>query len=353
MTGARILTARTMHQQNILVWLPSPLGDAILCTPALRAIRNCFVDGKICFFVNSAVHQVLSPCQFNDEWLIQQTHSPFAIAKALRRHKFSHAILFKNSFASALAAFLAGIPSRIGYAREARGLLLTDRLQPPREPSGKYKSVPMIDYYLAIASWLGADITNRSLQLQIEQDKTEQLCGKLPAVLAPDTFVIVLVPGAAFGPSKCWLPDRYAETADWLTENYNATVVVSVAPNPSEKKIAEQICRLSKHKLLSLVDTPLSLSELKSLFSLAELVITNDTGPRHIAIALRRKVITLFGPNDPAWTETGYENEIQIIPNVDCAPCQRKKCRKPEHLCMQAISVEEVCNAASQLLDNA
>ncbi len=349
---ALILAAKTINQQNILVWLPSPLGDAVLCTPALRAIRNCLADKKIFFFASSAVHQLLSPCRFNNEWLIQQTSSPLAIAKALKGHKFSQALLFKNSFASALAVFLAGIPTRIGYAREARGPMLTDKLLPPKEPDGKYKSIAMIDYYLAVASWLGADTADRSLQLETDQDNNEQVCAKLPAILAPDTPTIILVPGGAFGPSKCWLPDRYAETADWLIENYNATVVVSVAPNPAEKKIAEQICRASRHNLLSLADIPLSLGELKSLFSLAELVITNDTGPRHIAIALGRKIITLFGPNDPTWTNTGYENEIQIIPDVECAPCERPTCRKSEHLCMLAISVEEVCNAAAQLLGN-
>jgi heptosyltransferase-2 len=346
------LAAKAVNQQNILVWLPSPLGDAILCTPALRAIRNCSADKKIFFFASSTVHQILSPCQYNDEWLIQQTRSPFALTKALRRHKFNQAILFKNSFASALAVFLVGIPSRIGYAREARGPILTDKLYPPREQNGKYKSISMIDYYFAIASRVGGETADRSLRLEIDESKTEKLREKLPAVATSSAPVIVLVPGGAFGPSKCWLPDRYAKTADWLIENYNATVVVSVAPNPEEQKIAGQICRSSKHKLLSLADTPLDLGELKSLLSLAELVITNDTGPRHIAIALRRKVVTLFGPNDPAWTETGYENEIKIIPDVDCAPCQKKICTKPEHLCMQAISVEEVCKAAAKLLGN-
>jgi heptosyltransferase-2 len=89
---------------------------------------------------------------------------------------------------------------------------------------------------------------------------------------------------------------------------------------------------------------------LKVLFSIADLVISNDTGPRHIAAAFGRKVITLFGPNDPAWTDTGYENEIQIVGDVPCAPCGKPVCRKSEHLCMQAITVEMVCNAAKKLL---
>ena len=88
-------------------------------------------------------------------------------------------------------------------------------------------------------------------------------------------------------------------------EKYEATVILSVAPNAFEQQIGDKICRISKHRLINLGDTPLTLGELKALFSKAELVIANDTGPRHIAIALKRKLITLFGPNDPEWTQTG------------------------------------------------
>jgi len=91
---------------------------------------------------------------------------------------------------------------------------------------------------------------------------------------------------------------------------------------------------------------------IKSTFFHCGFGISNDTGPRHIAIALGRKVVTLFGPNDPAWTNTDYENEIQIIGNVHCAPCSKPKCNKSEHLCMEAISVEMVCEAAKELLEN-
>ena len=85
---------------------------------------------------------------------------------------------------------------------------------------------------------------------------------------------------------------------------------------------------------------------------MAELVITNDTGPRHIAVALERKVVSLFGPNNPVWTDTNYENEIQLIGNVYCAPCHNPKCTKNKRFCMESITVETVCNAAKQLLEN-
>ena len=340
-----------MRDANLLVWLASPMGDAVLCTPALRVIRRHFKASKVTFFAGDAVRQVLSPSSFNDEWLRQKGKNPFAIAKMLAGHKFTHAVLLKNSFASALAVFLAGIPLRIGYAREGRSVFLTDKLYPPRQSDGKFKPTSMIDYYLALASRLGADTADRRLELSVGPQAREKLKAKLPEVFDSEGPVVVIVPAGAFGPSKCWPSARFAQTADWLADNYNATVVVSVSPNPAEKQIAKEICDSSRHKLINLAEKSIGLGELKSFFSIAELVIGNDTGPRHIATALRRKVITLFGPNDPAWTDTGYENEIKLIGDAPCAPCGRPICKEKEHLCMQAITVDMVCSAARQLLE--
>jgi heptosyltransferase-2 len=348
---------------EILVWLPSPLGDAVLCTPALRAIRQHFKDSRITIFANPVVCEVLSSSNFIDRCLEQSTNNPLAIAKMLKAHKFTHAILFKNSFGSALAVFLAGISSRIGYARDGRGLLLTDKLYPLKLPDGKFKPVSMIDYYLSIASRLGADTADKNLELFVDRQDQENLKAKLPQVIKSEVPVIIIVPGAAGGPSKCWPSERFAQTADWFITNYNATVVISVAPNPAERQIAQEICDLSRlsqraqrsrleHKLINLADSPISLGELKALIACADLVISNDTGPRHIAIALRRKIISLLGPNNPAWTDFGYKNEIRIIGDVPCAPCEKPVCKQSEHLCMQAITVEMVCDAAKKLLGN-
>ncbi|MGA1980181.1 MAG: lipopolysaccharide heptosyltransferase II [Sedimentisphaerales bacterium] len=336
---------------EILVWLPSPMGDAVLCTPALRAIRRHFKSSRISFFANEVVRKILSPSRFNDIWLQQRSKNPFTIAKMLKEHNFTHAVLFKNSFASALAVFLARIPMRIGYAREGRGFLLTEKLYPPKSSAVKFKPYSMVDYYLAIPSLLGADTADVRLELFIDPQEDRKLRAKFPEIAESKGPVVVIVPGGAFGRSKYWLSERFAQTADWLISNYNATVFISVSPNPAEKQIAGKICDSSRFELINLAARPVSPGELKSLFAAADLVISNDTGPRHIAIALRRKVISLFGPNNPAWTETGYKNEIQIIGDAPCAPCDRPTCKKSEHLCMQAITVEMVCNAAKKLLE--
>ena len=326
------------------------MGDAILCTPALRAIRNHFQSAKITFLANTVAKDALSPCDFNDDWITAESKNPFTLAKKLKQHNFSHAILFKNSFFSALSIFLAKIPIRIGYSRELRGMLLTEKLYAPKFSRSKYQPAPMVDYYLAVAYYLGADAEDKSTALKVRNKDRADLIEKYPQVNS-DTPVIILVPGGAFGPSKVWSAERFAQTADKLIEDFNTTIFISVAPNEFEKQIAEDICRSSKNKLLNIAHNPLTLGQLKALIASADLVITNDTGPRHIAVALKRKVVSLLGPNDPAWSDTGYQKEIQITTDVECAPCEKPICKMDTHLCMESITVEMVLAAAEQMLN--
>jgi len=334
-----------MVKKRILIWLPSPMGDAILTTASLRAIRNLFSDSEITFYGNNTVKELLSPNSLCDKWIVQTSKNPLKTAGTLRKYNFSKAILFKNSFASGLGVFLARIPQRVGYSRECRGIFLTDKLYPRKSKDGKFVPYPMIDYYSGIAEYLGAEVHSKKPYLEISEKDTENIREKF-GNFSKDTPLVVLVPGGAYGPSKYWASERFAELADRLIDKYNARVVISVANNTEEKKTASAICEISSNKLLNLGDEPVTLGELKALFSGAELVICNDTGPRHIAIALGRKVITLFGPNNPEWTETGYEKETKIIGEATCAPCERPVCRQDKHLCMESITVEMVARAA-------
>jgi len=228
---------------------------------------------------------------------------------------------------------------------------LTDRLYPAKTPCGRYKPESMVDYYLAIASYMGADTEDRRVEVSVDSGAEEGLYEKLPQLKDSGKRLIVLVPGGAFGPSKFWASERFAETADKLISDYGADVVISVSPEPGEKEIAEKVQRASANELISLADTPLPLGELKALYAKAALVITTDTGPRHIAIALGRKVVTLFGPTDTRWTDTGYEKEVQIVGKAECGPCQKPKCAMERHICMEAISVDMVVEAAKGLLE--
>lgn len=339
-----------MVRERIVVWLPSPMGDAILSGPALRAIRRRFVSADIAFAAGPVVRDILEGNPWCDEW-IEVRRSPLAFAGRLVGGRFDRAILLKNSFGSAMTVRLAGIPERIGYDREGRGIFLTKRIPPLRDLKGNFVPQSMIDYYLAIAEAMGANVSDRRMELFVESGAAVSLMAKLPMAATAAGPLVILVPGGGFGPSKCWPAQRYAAVADDLSKRYGARVVVSVAPNEMEQRIGEQIAAGAKTKVYSLAQTPLTMGELKALFAEADLVIANDTGPRHIAIALGRKVITLFGPNNPEWTQTGYPDEIQLVGKGPCVPCERPICREPSHRCMESITVEDVCAAADRMLE--
>jgi heptosyltransferase-2 len=329
----------------------SPLGDAVLCTPALRAIRKHYSQADVTLAARADVQTILEGCGLADEWLDPTGLGPRAAARTLAGEGFTTAILFKNSLGSALAVYLASIPSRIGYARDGRGPLLTERLRPPKKGLFRYRPVPMADYYLAIASWLGCDTSDRRVVLAVGSGDTARLHASVAELNNRDGPLVVLVPGGQFGPSKCWPADRFAAVADRLVERYRATVVVSVSPSPAERAIAERLCRACRFPPVNLGEIPLDCGRLKALLSEADLVICNDTGPRHVAIAFERKVITLFGPNDPAWTDSGYDREVQLRGFAPCAPCSKSTCRKSRLYCMESIGVETVWQAARAMLD--
>lgn len=341
-----------VNMQKILIWLPSPLGDVIMATPALRAFRSLFPDAHITFLATPFTRQILSGGNECDGWIDYQKDFRGMI-KTLKSHDFDAAILLKNSFGSALTLRLAKIPRRIGYARDGRSFLLTDRIGPLRNEDGTFKPAPMTDYYLKIAEHLGAAADDRKPRLSVTPENIESMHQKLPRLATAQGPSVILVPGGAFGPSKLWAIDRYAALADKLHEIYQATVILSIAPVPEEIEIVSKICNAAQSDPVHIGNSQLDGSELKALFSEVDLVITNDTGPRHIAIALDKNTVSLFGPNNPQWTQTGHEKEIQIIGQGPCVPCDKPVCRQSQHLCMDSITVEAVLEAASHFLESA
>ncbi len=338
-----------MTSQRVLIWLPSPLGDAIMATPALRGFRSLFPDASITFLGSAFTKQVLSPSPFCDDW-INLEKSFWKNIQQIKAGHFDTAITLKNSFGSALSLRLAGINRRVGYAREGRSLLLTDRIAPKRTEKGRFQPAPMIDYYLKIAEHLGGCTDNKKTELSVRPEDTEVVLEMLPQLKSLTEPLVIIVPGGAFGPSKLWPIERYAELADTLYDVCGATVIISVSPAKEECLIAESICHQATSEPINLGMTSLNGGQLKALYSLADLVITNDTGPRHIAIALDKDIITLFGPNNPQWTQTAHDKEIQIIGQAPCVPCDKPVCKQSQHLCMESSTVNEIFETAEKIL---
>jgi heptosyltransferase-2 len=257
------------------------------------------------------------------------------------------ALLFANSFRSALLVRLAGIPRRVGYDREGRGMLLTDRLLPYKF-DGKYVPSPMLGYYNAIARYVGCHHCPQGTELYTTADQESVAADAVEAAgVSADQPIVVINPGASFGRAKCWLPERFAEVGDRLACEHQAAIFI--ACGPKEVSVARRVAGLMTQPATVLDSPVMRLGPLKALIRRASLLITNDTGPRHFANALNRPVVTVFGPTDPQWTTTPAPAERSVGVPVDCGPCMKRDCPK-DHRCMTGVEPGMVLTAARELL---
>jgi heptosyltransferase-2 len=146
------------------------------------------------------------------------------------------------------------------------------------------------------------------------------------------------------------VPEYFAALCDRFIEELGATVLISTAPK--ERKIVETILRAMKHAPVDLLATGSTLGSLKEIVRRCDLMVTNDTGPRHIAAAFEVPVVTVFGPTHPQWTEIEFSAERKVAVSVFCGPCQKKKCPL-DHRCMTLVTPDMVYKAAADLLDEA
>jgi heptosyltransferase-2 len=258
------------------------------------------------------------------------------------------AVLFPNSFRSALVAWLAGIRRRIGYDRYFRRWLLTDALAPIRENNGKIAVRPVLDAYNLLAARMGVTPTRRMRLYTTKADEkaADAVWSKFGLDQYPE--VIALNPGAAFGAAKQWPVEHFARLARSLVNRRAAGVLVLCGP--SERELAQQIVKQANcSDLFSLADEALSLGLSKACVRRCDLLVTTDSGPRHFAAAFGRPVVTLFGPTHIGWTETYFSRAIHLQKPVPCGPCQLRTCPL-DHRCMKELSPEEVFVASERLL---
>jgi heptosyltransferase II len=350
--------------QKILVVQPSWVGDAVMATPTLRALRRHFPDAHISYLIKRYLKPVFAGMPWADQLITYRTGKTrkkagkglFDLSARLRAAKFDLAVLLPNSFKAALVCKMANIKRVLGYDRDGRGFLLTDRLLPQKE-RGKFLPTPIVKYYLGLAGYLGSADKDLSLQLFVTDAQRRRggevlhRCGLDPAIdrraASGGPPMVLLNPGAQFGAAKCWLPEYFAEVSDRLFEELGATVLLSSAPK--ERAIISAVLRHTRHPPIDLGAHGLSLGALKEVVRRCDLMITNDTGPRHMAAAFDVPVVTVFGPTHPEWTEIYYAKERQVAVKVFCGPCQKRTCPL-DHRCMTLVTPAMVYTAALGLL---
>lgn len=345
--------------QRIVIVLPTWVGDAVMATPALRAVRRAFPQAYIAWYAGRLARDVLAGLPWADA-VLPAVRKPRGLggtvkgARLLAAEHFDTAVLLSNSFRSALLCRLGRCGRLVGYGRDGRGWLLSDRLRAPRDGQGRFVPTPALTYYLRLAEVLGAGVSDRRMELAVEPEYEQEADSLFARMgLAPDRPIVVLNPGAHFGSSKLWPAERFAAVADALRERHGAQIIVNAAP--SEQEIAAAVAvamRQPPEITFSQIENTLGL--LKAITSRCSLVVTGDTGPRHVAAALGVPVVTIFGSTDPRWTEIDCPRERIVRVDVPCGPCQQKVCPLPagaeHHQCMTRISPEMVLQAAGELL---
>jgi len=395
----------TIPAERIVVMMPNWLGDAVMATPFLHALRSLYPKAHIAAMGRPLVTSVAAGLPFINDIHVLDKSNPLATLGYLRSNRFDLGILLPNSFRSAWSLWRGKVKRRLGYAREFRSPLLTHRLEPMRitptqramdrakaiaihdfasenrktirvtaSLSHKFQPIPTIDYYLALAKYLGAQAPSKTMHLGVTDAEREE-AGRVLADLGITTSsienrkskienLVIIVPGANFGSSKCWLPDRFAQVATALADPagpFKATVLI--ASSPAEIPIVDAILKEAierasfgiQNSICALAklnnDKGISLGALKEIVHRSRLMVCNDTGPRHFSAAFNIPTVTLFGPTDPVWAETNSQSERIIRVNVPCGPCQLKKC-PIDHRCMKGITVEDVMAAISDLWHN-
>ncbi len=342
---------------NIGIFIPNWIGDAVMATPALRALHNHFgSDNTLIGIMKPYVAPVYDGSQwFNERWLYDlnprgQCMTRKELIGRMRKLGFDIVLLLTNSLGTALIAWLGGAQERIGYARDMRSALLTTRLNPVKR-GGILLPYPTLDSYLALAYAAGCPAELSRIELQTTPDDELRAESVWIALgLSKERGHVTLNSSGAYGAAKLWPDEHFARLAYLIASECGHDVLVLCGP--AERKRAESIARLARHpRVFSLAGQELSIGLTKACVRRSKLLVSTDSGPRHFAAAFGVPVISLFGPTHIAWSDTHYSRETHLQIPVDCGPCQKPVCPLKHHKCMKDLSVDLVFRAVLEQLN--
>jgi len=339
-------------RQTVIVFCPNWVGDVVMATPAFSCLRHNFAGARLVGVIRKYAEGVVADGPWFDQLIACDDKAAkgfFTLVQTIRRLHPETAVVLPNSLRSTLAVWLAGVKNIYGYRRNYRSLFLRGG---PRPLAGEkdFLPVPMVDYYLNICRWLGLKIpeqTNPVLYISNEiGEKGRQLLEKYG--IHSEDMVIGLNPGAKFGSSKCWPPEYFAKLAELFAARWNCKIMLFAGPG--EDDIAKSITRTSQAEIINTGPDKVDLSLLKYLVKRCQLLVTNDTGPRHYAVAFKVPVVVVMGPTDPRYTATNLEKTLVLRQELDCSPCHQQECPR-NHECMVMIKPETVFDGSERLLE--
>jgi heptosyltransferase-2 len=339
---------------NIMIRATNWVGDAILALPAIRAVRQKFPEAYIAIVARPYVAEIYRDQAICDELIPYDTkgmHRGWSnrakLAGELRARKFDVALLLQNAFDAAWLAWRAGIPERIGYARDGRRLLLTKAFVVP-----KPREIPSHEkfYYLELlrrAGWIEQLPNDDHIALHVPEARRAKAADTLrEAGVRPHALRVALGAGASYGSAKCWPPERFAEWASRFQAETDGDLILF--GTAAEVPVSNAIVAAMKRKPVDITGkTPIG--DLPALLSRCHLFLGNDSGAMHVAAAVGLPVVAVFGPTDPFGTAPVTPRFTIVQEKPYCSPCFLRRC-PTDHRCMKNITPEMVSAAVNSWL---
>ena len=344
------------NPRKILVRAANWIGDAVMSLPALEALHARFPKAEIVLLAKPWVSELYWYHPAVSRQIVYHPDSEhrgprgfWKLVGELRQEQFDAAILFQNAFHAAWMAWWARVPVRIGYARDGRSAFLAPRsavVEPPSPAAYGHQ----VYYYLHLLFRSGLiDKPEPVTEIRLHLAESEkQWAGKrLDSLgLGGPRFLVGIHPGASFGPAKRWLPEHFAALADRLIGAVHADVLIF--GSAEEQPLAEAIARTMQHTP-TLVAGQTSLRQMMALLAECHLVVTNDSGPMHVAAALGLPLVATFGSTDEHATGPVGSRACVVKHPVACSPCGLRVC-PIDFRCMAGLSVDEVYQATLELV---
>lgn len=339
---------------KILIRATNWVGDAVMALPAIRAVRERFPEAEIAIVARPYVADIYRHQDIADRLIqydIRGEHAGIAgrerLASELRGLQFDAALLLQNAFDAAWLAWRAGIPERIGYARDGRSLLLTKAIALP-----KTGEIPAHEkfYYLELvrrAGWLDSIEDVRFIPLVVTLEANRRAAGiLLNAGVRPNALRVAIGAGASYGSAKCWPPSRFAEVANRLQSESDADVILF--GTASEAAVSQAIATEMRRPPIDLTGKT-AIAELPALLSQCHLFLGNDSGAMHVAAAVGLPVVAVFGPTDPLGTAPVTPRCTIVQEKPYCSPCFLRRC-PTDHRCMKKVTADAVSAAVQSWL---
>jgi heptosyltransferase-2 len=339
--------------ESIGILMPNWIGDVVMATPAIRAVKERWPCARLVGIVRPYVQDVLAGLPWFDELLPVNRlgKSPvelWKLARELRRRKVDTFLSLRRSMPAFALARLSMARYRIGYGAGIFTWMLTASVRPPKDKNGKI-AWSTCELYQHVVEAAGCVVTSKRLELATtpaDESAADAAWDRLRLPAASN--VVVLNAGSATSPARVWPEEHYAALAKRVVKELNAAVLIHCGPKERDAA-ASLVTRVGLPEVKSLgeiVGLPIGLS--KAILRRARLLVTSDSGPRHLAAAFQTPTVVLAGPLDPAANGNGNPYESAIWTKPECAPCNQSHCPLDHHCCMRELPVEQVLQAIKQ-----